>query len=121
MKIKKFPMSPRDASIGGVPSNVVAAVKGYTLISETQLTVGVAPVVIGTPVANTTWTFLIINRSGAAQILRTGFAPAFAAPNVGISVLVNEVIIWENITFPLSIVSNGAGALADTLVIQQSF
>ena len=123
MKAQIYPAPQLSSLLGPVGSGgskVVNSDREYTLVTETQLTVGVAPVVIAVPAAGSTYTFLVINRSGGGQILRTGFAPAFAAPNVGVSVLVNEVVIYENINFALSIVSNVAGALADVTVLAQS-
>jgi hypothetical protein len=108
-------------SFFGVPiatKNIITT-GGYGLVSEAQLTVGVAPIVIATPPVNATYTFLLINRSAAAQNIRAGFAPSFA-PASGILLLPNDVIIFENVTFAVSVVASAAGALLDTLVLFQS-
>lgn len=123
MKITKYPASLINVNIsggGGVSTlNVSSSSRPYALVQETQLTVNAVVQLIATPPAGQSYTFMLINRSAAAQILRTGFAPSFAAPITGVSSLVGEVVIWENVNFGLSVIASAAGALADCLVLSQ--
>jgi len=120
VRITKYPASNISSVIAPGAISVNSSVAPFTLVSEAQLTVGAAPaVVIATPAAGTTYTFLIINRSAGGQLLRVGFAPQFAVP-AGISLLLNEAVIYDNINFALSIVADAAGALADISVLSQA-
>lgn len=108
-------------SFFGVPTSIknVITTGGYGLVTERQLTIGVAPLVIAVPPLNQTYTFMLINRSAAAQNIRVGFAPSIA-PAVGILLAVNDVVIYENVTFAISAVASAVGALLDTLVLFQA-
>jgi hypothetical protein len=99
---------------------VVTVSNGADFISEAQLTIGVAPVLIVTPAFGKTVTIVLINRSAGGQTIRVGFNPSFA-PNFGLSLLVNDVVIYENVNFSISAVASGIGALLDTSITQSGY
>lgn len=96
------------------------AERPYTLVAETQLTVNAVAQVIAVPPVGFTYTFILINRSALGQIIRAGFAPGFA-PNVGLSALVNEAIIFSNVGYAVSVIASAAGALVDVTVQSQQY
>jgi hypothetical protein len=97
--------------LSGVFSPVAA-----NFVSEDQLTVNAVLLPLSGPIPiSQAYTYMLINRSAGGQIIRTGFAPNFV-PNRGISLLVNEVVIYEDVDFIVSAISSGAGGLLDTFV-----
>ena len=110
MRIKKF------SSSRVVSQSIPIA---QNLSSENQFTIGLAPVaLLGILSVNQIFTYMMINRSTAGQIIRVGFAPSFV-PAFGISMLVNEVAIIEDVNYIISAVANGVGALLDCQITWQ--
>lgn len=97
------------------------SVAGYTLIQDTQFTVGAALVPIYAPAAGLTYTYIFVNRSGAGQNIRVGRVPSFGAPVSGLLLAVNDTLTLENVLTAIQAISNAAGALLDCMILEQPF
>jgi hypothetical protein len=92
-------------------------VKGTSevILTEDQLTVNAGIVNVGTPAAGTTLSYILTNRSAAAQVIRIGFAPAFA-PAAGLSLNVGESLTLNFIGSNVNAIASAPGALLDRFI-----
>jgi hypothetical protein len=106
MKKTTSSLAQPNVNVGGTPE---------TILTENQLTVNAALVNVGTPAAGTTLSYILTNRSAAAQVIRIGSAPSFL-PAAGISLNVGESLTLNFISTPVNAIASAVGALLDTLV-----
>lgn len=88
------------------------------LVTETQLTVGVANVLIFTALTTKSYLCVFTNNSPAAQTIRIGSAPSFGAPPLGMPLTPLDQLTLYDVRLTLNAIGSAAGGLLEVLILR---